>query len=47
MKKEYMAPGLEDLGSIREMTLGQAAGTASDAVFPINTPISEFTFTNI
>lgn len=33
MKKEYRTPVLEELGSLADLTLGDAAGDAMDADF--------------
>ena len=44
MKKEYIAPGVEDLGSLHELTLGQASGTRLDADFSTGTPFGDLTF---
>jgi len=44
MKKEYIAPGVEDLGSLHELTLGQSRGTHLDADFTAGTPFGDLTF---
>jgi len=44
MKKEYIAPVVEDLGSLHELTLGQRSGERLDADFPTGTPFRDLTF---
>lgn len=44
MKKEYRAPALEDLGSLEELTLGNARGNFTDADYPTGTPFGELGF---
>jgi hypothetical protein len=44
MKEEYVAPVVEELGSLRELTLGQSYGTLTDADFPRGTPFGDVTF---
>lgn len=44
MEQEYVPPGLEDLGSVHEVTLGQAAGSRLDADFTAGTLTSNITF---
>lgn len=44
MKKEYVPPAVEDIGSLHELTLGQATGTHLDADFSAGTPFGDLTF---
>jgi hypothetical protein len=44
MKKEYVAPAIQDLGSLHELTLGQSQGNRLDADFAAGTLFSELTF---
>lgn len=44
MKKEYVAPSMEDLGSVQELTLGQSTGTHLDADFSAGTAFGDLTF---
>jgi hypothetical protein len=44
MKKEYVAPVVEDLGSLQELTLGGSSGLSLDADFQAGTPFSGLTF---
>jgi hypothetical protein len=44
MKKDYVAPGLEDLGSIAELTLGGSNGSRLDADFGAGTLFGDLTF---
>jgi hypothetical protein len=44
MKKEYAAPAVEDLGSLRELTLGARDGESLDATFPVGTSRGELGF---
>lgn len=44
MKKEYVAPAVEDLGSVRELTLGQSSGSRLDADFSAGTLFGDLTF---
>ncbi len=44
MKKEYIAPVVEDLGSLHELTLGQSSGTRLDADFTAGTQFGDLTF---
>lgn len=44
MKKEYSSPVLEDLGSIRDLTLASQNGNNLDATFPTGTPRGDLTF---
>lgn len=44
MKKDYVAPALEDLGSLHELTLGQSQGSRLDADFTAGTPFGDVTF---
>ena len=44
MKKEYVAPTLEDLGSVAELTLGNSQGGNLDANFAVGTPKGDLTF---
>ena len=46
METTYTPPRLIDLGTVRELTLGQATGNFTDATFPQNTPFSDLTFSN-
>lgn len=43
MKKDYVTPKLEDLGSVRELTLAQSSGGVLDADFPAGTPFGDIT----
>jgi hypothetical protein len=44
MKKEYVAPELEDLGSVAELTLGGSRGRKLDSDFPVGTDFGDLTF---
>ncbi|HVW41024.1 MAG TPA: lasso RiPP family leader peptide-containing protein [Amycolatopsis sp.] len=44
MKKEYVAPIVEDLGSVEELTLGQHGSMRLDADFPSGTLFGDLTF---
>lgn len=44
MKMEYVAPDLEDLGSVAELTLGGAGGLRLDADFSAGTLYGDLTF---
>jgi hypothetical protein len=44
MKKEYVAPAVEELGSVNELTLGQSTGGSLDADFSAGTPFGDLTF---
>ena len=44
MKKEYVAPGLEDLGSVTELTLAGSSGYKLDADFGAGTNFGDLTF---
>jgi len=44
MKKKYVAPVVEDLGLLHELTLGQASGRRLDADFASGTLFGELTF---
>jgi hypothetical protein len=44
MKSSYEAPALRDVGSVRELTLGNATGVFLDEDFPEGTPFSDLTF---
>ncbi|HVW41025.1 MAG TPA: lasso RiPP family leader peptide-containing protein [Amycolatopsis sp.] len=44
MKKEYVAPTVEDLGSVQELTLGQAGSWHLDADFPNGSLFGDATF---
>ncbi|UQS22264.1 MULTISPECIES: putative RiPP precursor [Amycolatopsis] len=44
MKKEYAAPGIDDIGTLSELTLGQSAGTRLDADFAAGTLFGDLTF---
>lgn len=44
MKKDYVAPALEDLGSLHELTLGQSGGSRLDADFSAGTLFGDLTF---
>jgi hypothetical protein len=44
MKKEYVAPELEDLGSVADLTLGSSSGKRLDDDFPSGTPFGDLTF---
>ncbi|MGH3520980.1 MAG: lasso RiPP family leader peptide-containing protein [Haloechinothrix sp.] len=44
MKKEYVTPAVEDLGSLHELTQGQSTGDSLDADFSAGTPFGDLTF---
>lgn len=44
MKKEYVAPAVEDLGSLQELTLGQSSGSRLDADYSAGTAFGDLTF---
>jgi hypothetical protein len=44
MKKDYVAPDLEDLGSVAELTLGGSSGRRLDADFNAGTAFGDLTF---
>ena len=44
MKKEYVAPALEDLGSVTELTLAGSRGNSLDADYGRGTPFGDLTF---
>jgi hypothetical protein len=44
VKKEYVAPDLEDLGSVAELTLGSSNGSRLDADFSAGTSFGDLTF---
>lgn len=41
---KYKKPALKREGKVQDLTFGQSTGSFSDASFPVNTPVSEFTF---
>jgi hypothetical protein len=41
---DYQEPRIEDLGELREITAGQLSGEATDAEFPVHTPLKALTF---
>jgi hypothetical protein len=44
MKKDYVAPAVEELGLLHELTLGQSSGRSLDADFERGTLFSSLTF---
>jgi hypothetical protein len=44
MKKTYAAPNVQDLGTVRDLTLGGQEGNALDATFQTDTPRGQLTF---
>jgi hypothetical protein len=44
MKKEYIPPDLEDLGTVVERTLGQSTGSRLDNDFSAGTAFGDLTF---
>jgi len=44
MKKVYVAPAVEDLGSLPELTLGQSSGSRLDADYSAGTLFGDLTF---
>jgi len=46
MKKEYVPPAVEDLGSLHELTLGQSQGSRLDADFAAGTTFGDLTFSS-
>lgn len=44
MKKPYTEPTITDVGSVAELTLGQAQGSKLDASFSAGTALPDLTF---
>jgi hypothetical protein len=44
MKKEYIAPAVEELGSVRDLTWGQSTGSKLDADYSAGTLFGDLTF---
>jgi hypothetical protein len=44
MREEYVPPVVEELGSLRELTLGQSSGGRLDADFASGTVFGDLTF---
>lgn len=44
MKKEYVAPAVEDLGALHELTLGGSTGSHLDADYSAGTLFGDLTF---
>ncbi|PRX45628.1 hypothetical protein B0I33_109291 [Prauserella shujinwangii] len=44
MKEVYVAPVVEDLGAVSELTLGQSQGSRLDADFAAGTIFGDLTF---
>jgi hypothetical protein len=44
METTYIAPKLTELGTVRELTLGESGGNVLDADFPTGTPFGDLTF---
>lgn len=44
MRNEYVAPEIEELGTVAELTLGQAEGSRLDADFASGTLFGDITF---
>jgi hypothetical protein len=44
MKKEYVPPTVEELGTVHELTLGQSGGERLDADFAAGTLFGDLTF---
>ncbi len=44
MKQDYVAPEVEDLGSVAELTLGGSRGAHLDADFSAGTAFGDLTF---
>jgi hypothetical protein len=44
MKKTYAAPNVQDLGTVRDLTLGGQEGNALDATFQTDTPRGQLAF---
>lgn len=44
MKKAYVSPELEDLGTLEELTLGQSKGSMLDADYTAGTLFGDLTF---
>lgn len=44
MRKDYVAPELEELGTVAELTLGAAEGSKLDADFSAGTLFGDITF---
>ncbi len=42
--QSYSPPTFEEIGSVRELTLGQSSGSRLDAGFPAGTPFGDLTF---
>ena len=43
-KQTYEAPQLDRVGSLEEMTLGNATGSYTDKAYPVGTALSSETF---
>jgi hypothetical protein len=44
MKKTYVRPQLNKLGSVRELTMGRSNGRKLDQTFPVGTDFGALTF---
>ncbi len=44
MKKEYVAPAVQDIGSLHELTLGQSEGWRLDSDYSAGTEFGDLTF---
>lgn len=44
-KKPYASPQVRAHGKLEDLTHGASSGTSTDAAFPVNTNIADFTFT--
>ncbi|TWE13458.1 lasso RiPP family leader peptide-containing protein [Prauserella muralis] len=44
MRKVYVAPAVDDLGSVPELTLGESEGSKLDADFAAGTLFGDLTF---
>ncbi|GAA5114935.1 lasso RiPP family leader peptide-containing protein [Haloechinothrix salitolerans] len=44
MRSEYVAPEIEELGTVAELTLGEAEGSKLDADFAAGTLFGDITF---
>ena len=44
IKKTYATPTLTNIGSVRELTMGNKVGDGLDATFPAHTPKSSLRF---
>ncbi len=44
MRNEYVAPEIEELGTVAELTLGQSEGSQLDADFAAGTLFGDITF---